>query len=85
MNQKKINIISWVASQKNPELVQRLEEALDDIKFEEDSKSMIIGVRPNNTPVIKSDFLKCIQQAEHQIDSGEYTSLDTFELDIENW
>ncbi len=84
-NDLKIELISWVTSQSDEELLKRLMEAKEDIDFEERSKSLIIGKRPNNSPVIKSDFLKCIQQAEHQIENNEYLTLEQFESEIENW
>ena len=85
INDLRIEIISWVTSQSNEKLLTRIKEAKDDIDFEEKSKSLIIGKRPNNSPVIKSDFLKCIQEAEHQIKNKEFLTLESFESELEGW
>lgn len=85
MDKLKLDLITWVTAQNDMELLKKLSEARDDIEFEEKSKSMIIGFRPNNSPVIKSDFLKSIQQAENQIKNGEFLTLENFELEVENW
>ena len=85
INDIRVELISWITSQKDKSLLLRLMEAKDDIDFEEKSKSMVIGFRPNNAPVIKSDFLKCIQEAISQIENGECLSLENFESEVENW
>ncbi len=85
INDLRIELITWVTSHTDRSLLLRLKEAKEDIDFEEKSKSLVIGYRPNNSPVIKSDFLKCIQQAQHQIDNGEFLSLENFEAEVESW
>ncbi len=85
INDLRIELINWVTSQSDEKLLIRLLESKDDLDFEEKSKSLVIGKRPNNSPVIKSEFLKCIQQAEHQIQNNEYLSLESFESEVENW
>ena len=85
INDTRLEIISWIATQQDESLLVRLKQAKDDIDFEEKSKSMVIGFRPNNAPVIKSDFLKCIQEAMSQIDNGEYLVLEDFETEVEGW
>ncbi len=84
-NDLRIEIISWVTSQSDEKLLTRIKETIDDIDFEEKSKYLVIGKRPNNTPVIKSEFLKCIQQAEHQIQNNEFLTLENFESEVETW
>ena len=81
----KIELIKWLSNIENAELLSKLKQAKDDLIFEEESKSMVIGYRPNNAPVIKSEFLRCIQQAEHQVENGEFTYLENFEVEIEKW
>lgn len=85
VNDLRIKLITWITNQEDKALLCKLHEALEDIDFEEKSKSMVIGFRPNNTPVIKSDFLRNIQQAEYQIENGEFLSLENFEIEVENW
>ncbi|MFK7756263.1 MAG: hypothetical protein AB8B53_04950 [Flavobacteriales bacterium] len=85
VNDLRIELISWITNHSDKDLLIRLKQAKDDIDFEEKSKSMIIGYRPNNAPVIKSDFLKCIQEAIKQIDNGESLNLESFEAEVEAW
>lgn len=85
INELRIELISWITSQKDKSLLVKLKEYKDDIDFEEKSSSMIIGYRPNNAPVIKSDFLKCIQEAMNQIENGECLNLESFETEVEGW
>ncbi len=85
INDLRIELISWITTHSDEDLLVRLKQAKDDIDFEEKSKSMVIGFRPNNTPVIKSDFLKCIQEAISQVDNGESLSLENFEIEVESW
>ncbi len=81
----KVELIKWLTNVEDEQLLLKLKAAKDDIVYVEESKSKIIGYRPNNTPVIKSDFLSSIQQAENQIKNGEHISLEQLEIEIENW
>jgi len=84
-NDIKIELIKWLSEVDDEALLIKLKAAKDDIIYTEESKSKIIGYRPNNSPVIKSDFLAIVQQAENQINSGEFSTLEQLEIEIENW
>lgn len=84
-NDIKIELITWLTNLDDEQMLRQLKAAKDDIIFVEESKSMVIGYRPNNSPVIKSEFLTIIQQAQNQIKSGEFTTLEQLEKEIENW
>jgi len=85
VNDIKIELISWLSNLENESIIKKLKAAKDDLIFSEESKSMVIGYLPNNSPVIKSEFLISIQQAERQIENGEFVTLEQLEQDIENW
>ncbi len=84
-NEIKLELIKWLTDLEEEKLLLKLKAAKDDIIYAEESKSKIIGYRPNNSPVIKSDFLTSIQHAESQIQNGEFIPLERLEMEIENW
>lgn len=84
-DQHKLQIIRWVTEENDPEAIERVRQLVEDIEYDKASDSMVIGFRFNGTKVIKSDFLRCIVEAERGISTGEFVSIEELEERSENW
>ena len=81
----KLKIIQWVIEENDPDAIKRVKQLVDEIQYDQVSDSMVIGFRFNGGKVIKSDFLRCIAEAERGISSGEFVTLEELEKESENW
>jgi NifB/MoaA-like Fe-S oxidoreductase len=85
MKQTKLDIIAWVVAETDVNAVKRLSMTVEDITYERASETKVIGYRVNGTKVIKSQFIRCIQQDEQGLANGEYMSLQSLDKLSENW
>lgn len=85
LNLRKLRLIEFILQEHNEESIARLEETTVRIAYDEDSKTKVIGFRPNGVAVIKSDFLDAIAQSIREVESGEYITLEELEERSENW
>ncbi len=85
LNLRKLRLIEFILAEHEEESIRKLEKAAYRIAYDEDSKTKIIGFRPNGVAVIKSDFLDGITQSLKEVTTGEYISLEELEKRSENW
>lgn len=85
IEKKKLKIIDWVIDQKDSEYLQNVQNLIDGINYDEDSRTKVIGLRPNGSEVIKSQFVSCILMSENNIKNGEYMTFEELEKESENW
>ena len=69
----------------NEESIERLEELTYRISYDEDSKTKVIGFRPNGVAVIKSDFLADIIETMKSVNEGSFITLEELDKRSENW
>lgn len=85
LNLRKLRLIEFILGEHNEESFERLEKVAYRIAYDEDSKTKVIGFRPNGVAVIKSDFLDAIVQTMKEVERGDYLSLEELESRSESW
>ncbi|MCH2198042.1 MAG: hypothetical protein MK081_04620 [Flavobacteriales bacterium] len=82
---RKLRLIEFILQEHNEESIERLEELTYRISYDEDSKTKVIGFRPNGVAVIKSDFLADIIETMKSVKEGSFITLEELDKRSENW
>ena len=82
---RKLRLIEFILQEHNEESIERLEELTYRISYDEDSKTKVIGFRPNGVAVIKSDFLADIIETMKSVNEGSFITLEELDKRSENW
>jgi hypothetical protein len=85
LNLRKLRLIEFILAEHNEESIERLEKVAYRIAYDEDSKTKVIGFRPDGVAVIKSDFLDGIVQTMKEVERGEYLTLEQLETRSDSW
>jgi len=80
-----MQLIKWISAQEDTESLVRLKGVMDDIDYDRQSDMKVIGYRPNGVRIIKSDFIRCIKQAEDEISRGHFLSIEEVEKISSKW
>ncbi|WP_306643787.1 hypothetical protein [Sanyastnella coralliicola] len=82
---RKLRLIEFILQEHDEESIERLEELTYRISYDEDSKTKVIGFRPNGVAVIKSDFLADIIETMKSVNEGNFITLEELDKRSENW
>ena len=82
---RKLRLIEFILQEHDEESIERLEELTYRISYDEDSKTKVIGFRPNGVAVIKSDFLADIIETMKSVNEGSFITLEELDKRSENW
>lgn len=85
LNLRKLRLIEFILQEHDADSIARMEELAHRIDYDEDSKTKIIGFRTNGMAVIKSDFLKSIQDTLNEVNEGKFKTFDELVSESENW
>lgn len=85
LDKQKLSIIDWVMAQNDEDNLQLVQNLIDNINYDEKSRTMVIGYHANGTEVIKSQFANCIVMSENNIRNGEFMTFEELEKETENW
>ena len=85
INLRKVRLIEFILQEHAHEAIRQFEELTVRIAYDEDSKTKIIGYRPNSIPVIKSEFLDAIVQSLREVNDGSFYTVDQLEKESETW
>ena len=77
--EKKIELMGWLLHLNDE---SQLKKILD-FKTILDSKAVTFNVK--GFPVSKDEYVNMVNLADQRISSGEYTTIDDLEKEIENW
>jgi hypothetical protein len=73
----KINVIQKIMNVSKTSLLDKINSILDE--------EMIVGYTTDGKPLTKQQYNERLLIAEEQIESGDYTTQEDLEKEIENW
>lgn len=85
LNLRKLRLIEFILQEHDEKSITQLEELTVSIAYDEDSKTKIIGFKPNGKAVVKSDFLEQIVKSLQEVADGTFTSLEDLEKESDKW
>lgn len=73
----KINLMQKIMNVSKASLLDKISNILDE--------EMTVGYTSDGKPLTKQQYNERLQLAEKQIESGDYTTQEDLEKEIENW
>jgi len=81
----RLKLISWIVNEDNQDTLNRINDLVDDLEFEQQSEKKVMGLRSNGMEVTKAELLRCVRISEEQAGRGELLSFDELEKHSETW